>query len=610
MDNLEMKQQLLQLIGEAEGRLRNRDTSIKRHRALYEMRHYSNDSSAGLSQSQKRLVNNYSYQSNAPTNVVDLTTGILSHNALRLKAYTGLRSTKKSDAEAGDIERLSSGILQVNSLEQEADLHHDVIHNSAIDGGVGLRCVWVDGGITEVPEETQGPTPMDGLLNRAKGLFGRQPEPTVTPAWLQGCPIKIHVIPLANLIYLPGGPKGRWSFVAYRCDRTIADIRTEFPDFKQGQVIGFAEQRKVKSKFFDVWFWGEGNEVYNAIFADNEMLRCEPMKGYDDLPYTICFFKPNESEDLSMLGIGALDTIEDDVRFYEDRVSHTMRWLDIWANLPLFVKTRDGRAIDVDAVYGNVVNLGLEESAGFINPGGEPPDHDKLLSLLRQGISDGSFPPVAYGAGPGGMNSGYGISQLAEGGRIRLEQPKRQIEMLWTVTLLKALSLFRNFAPNKGMQVFGEYKGSQFALNNIVGQQTSGFVVSVSLDPHFPQDEARMISLGNQALAIKGMSKRTVQERFFGIDDPDEENRRQLIELMQADPRMAEMVMREAAQDYGMEFPEAKPPQQGSAPRQPISSPMMSNPEQGVNPLPLAGSPQTGGDQERLAAMLGGMSGG
>ena len=45
------------------------------------------------------------------------------------------------------------------------------------------------------------------------------------------------------------------------------------------------------------------------------------------------------------------------------------------------------------------------------------------------------------------MNSGYGLSQLAEGGRIRLEQPKRQIELLWTVTLLKALSLFRHFAP-------------------------------------------------------------------------------------------------------------------------------------------------------------------
>jgi len=604
MDNeQEMRSQLTQLISDAESRLSNRDDMIRRHRALYELRHYQNDASAGLSQSQKRLVNQYSYQSNAPTNVVDLTTGILSHNDLRFKAFTSLRETKESSHDAGDIERLCAGIVNVNSLEQEADLHHDTVHNSTIDGGVAIRCVWVQ---TDGIEEGTSVEP--GLIERAMSKITGKPLSESTPSWIKGCPVKIHVIPLKNMIYLPGGPKGRWSMVAYRSERTIADIRTEFPDYLKGQVLGFAEQQKVKAKFYDVWFWN-GNTVCNAIMVNNDMLRCSEMPGYDDLPYTLAFFRPNESDDLSMLGMSAVYTIEDDVRFLEDRVSHTLRWLDIWANLPLFVKTRDGRPIDVDAVYGKVIQLGLEESAGFINPGGEPPDHDKMLSLLRQSISDGSFPPVAYGAGPGGMASGYGISQLAEGGRIRLEQPKRQIELLWTVTMLKALSLFRNFAPDMGMQVFGEYKGKEFALNTLTGADTSGFVVMVSLDPHFPQDEARMMALGNQALAIKGLSRRTVQERFFGVDDPDMENQRILIETLQSDPRMAEMLLKEAASEYGMEFPESAP-SQGSAPRQPISQPMMSNPEQGVMPLPLAGSPQVGGDQERMQNAIANMMGG
>lgn len=605
-DNLaEMRSQLLQLIGEAESKLRNRDEMIKRHRALYELRHYHSDASAGLSHSQKRLVNQYAYQSNAPTNVVDLTTGILAHNALRFKAYTGLRPTKESDVDAGDIERLCSGIIHVNMLEQEVDLHHDIIHNAAIDGGVALRCVWVN--IDDVePEVTQTPGVFDRALAKLSGKS--LDNQTISPAWIRGCPIKLHVIPLANMLYLPGGPKGRWSLVAYRSKRTIADIRTEFPDYRAGQVMGFAETQRVLSDFYDVWFWN-GSEVYNAIFADQEMLRCDPMAGYADLPYTIAFFRPNESDDTSMLGLSALYTIEDDVRTYEDRVSHTLRWLDIWANLPLAVKTRDGRAVDVDAIYGKTVNLGLEESVGFVAPGSEPPDHDKILGILKQSISDGSFPPVVSGSGPGSMNSGYGLSQLAEGGRIRLEQPKRQFELLWTITLLKAMSLFRQFAPDKGMQVFGKYRGKEFAMNTLVGSDTSGFVVDVSLDPHFPQDEARLIALGNQALAIKGLSRKTVQERFFGVDDPEEESRRMLIEMLQGDPRMAEMLMREAAKEYGLEFPEGQPNQGGSAPRQPIASPMMSNPEQGVMPLPLAGSPQAQGDQERLAAALGGMGG-
>lgn len=604
IDNLqEMRSQLIQLIADAENKLRNRDEMIRRHRALYEMRHYTTDASAGLSQSQKRLVNQYSYQSNAPTNTVDLTTGILSHNGLRFKAYNGLRPTKDSDAEAGDIERLCAGIIQVNVLEQEVDLHHDLIHNASIDGGVALRCVWVNIDDEEPPTEIQM-----GALDKAIARLRGQPTSQTEPGWIRGCPVKIHVIPLANMLYLPGGPKGRWSLVAYRSKRTIADIRTEFPDYKSGQLLGLAEMQRVMAEFYDVWFWN-GAEVWNAILADQELLRCQPMDGYADLPYTIAFFRPNESEDTSMLGLSALYPIEDDVRFYEDRVSHTMRWLDIWANLPLAVKTRDGRPVEVDAIYGKTVNLGVDESIGFIAPGSEPPDHDKLIGLLKQSISDGSFPPVVAGAGPGGMNSGYGLSQLAEGGRIRLEQPKRQLELLWTITMFKALSLFRQFAPDKGMQVFGMYRGKEFSLNHLVGSQTSGFIVQINLDPHFPQDEARLIALGNQALAIKGLSRRTVQERFFGVDDPDEENRRIMLEAMQADPRMAEMVMREIAKEYGLDFPVGPTGQGGSAPRQPIAQPLMGNPEQGVMPLPLAGSPQAQGDQERLMSAIGGMGG-
>lgn len=601
-----MQTQLLQMIADAEGKLKWRDDMIRRHRSLYEMKHYEPDSSSGLSQSQKRLVNQYSYQSNTPTNVVDLTVGILSHNQPKYRAYT-YRENRETNEKSGEMERLVSGIIQMNGIEQEVDLHHDVIHAASIDGGVAVRCVWVMDGCQEQPGQEQSVSPMDRLLNAGRRMMGQQAAvPENKPPYLEGCPLKINVIPLRNMVYLPGGPKGRWSMVAYRCKRSVADLLTEFPG-EFPQVTTLAAQYSTFSDFYDVWFWNEGC-VWNAIFIDKRLVRCAPMTGYDDLPYTIAFFRPHDSEEISNWGYGTIFTIEDDVRLLEDRISHQLRMLDIWANLPLFVKTRDGRAIEVDAVFGKVVTLGLEESAGFLQPGTEPPDHDKVVAQLRQSISEGSFPPITYGAGPG-MSSGYGLSQLSEGGRIRLEQPKRQIELLWTIVLRKALALFREFAPEKGIQVFGEYKGEQFVMNNLTGGDTSGWLVSVELDPHFPQDEARMMALGNQALAMKGLSRRTVQERFYDVDDPDVENQRIMIEQLMQNPQMAEMLMKEAAKEYGMEFPEAPAPQPGSAPRLPISQPMMSNPEQGVQPLPLAGSPQTGGDEARLAAALGGING-
>lgn len=602
--DLELQNQLLQMIREAAGKLKWRDDMITRHRALYELRHYSPDSSSGLSQSQKRLVNQYSYQSNTPTNVVDLTVGILSHNQPKYRAFT-YTENRDSNLQAGELERLCAGLLAMNSIEQEADLHHDVVHAASIDGGVAVRCVWVPVEDEEPPQQNSL-SKFDQLVNTGRRALGK-PEVVAEskPGYIKGNPLKIHVIPLKNMVYVPGGPLGRWALVAYRCKRTVADIKTEFPN-EFPQITTLSQQFMIQADFFDVWFWN-GDEVWNAIFVDNRMVRCGPMEGYYDLPYTIAFFRPHDSEEISNWGYGTIFTIEDDTRILEDRISHQLRMLDIWSNLPMVVKTRDGRAVDVDAVFGKTVNLGLEESAGFIQPGSEPPDHDKILTLIRQSMSEGSFPPVTYGAGPG-MSSGYGLSQLSEGGRIRLEQPKRQIELLWTVVLRKALALFRAFAPEKGIQVYGEYKGEPFALNSLTGSSTSGWLVTVELDPHFPQDEARMMALGNQALAMKGLSRRTVQERFYGVDDPDRENQRILIEMLMQNPQMMDTMLREAAKEYGMEYPEAAPPGPGgSPPRQPISQPLMSNPEQGVAPLPLAGSPQTGGDEERLAAALGGM---
>ena len=447
------------------------------------------------------------------------------------------------------------------------------------------------------------------LLNAGRSALGQAAAvPESKPGYLKGNPLKIHVIPLRNMVYVPGGPRGRWALVAYRVKRSAADIKGEFPN-EFPQITTMSQLFTTQCEFYDVWFWNE-DKVWNAIFVDNRMIRCGPMQGYDDLPYTIVFFRPHDSEEISNWGYGSIFTIEDDVRTLEDRISHQLRMLDIWANLPLFVKTRDGRPIDVSAVFGDVINLGLEESAGFLQPGSEPPDHDKIVAWLAKSISEGSFPPVTYGAGQD-LLSGYGLGQLTEGGRIRLEQPKRQIELLWTAVLRKALSLFRQFAPEKGIQVYGEYKGEPFVVNTLTGNDTSGWMIKVDLEPHFPQDEARMIALGNQALAMKGLSRRTVQERFYQVDDPDRENQRILVEMLIANPAMMETMLREAAKEYVLEFPETgqMPGQPPSPPRQPISQPMMSNPEQGVQPLPMTGPPVTSADQARFNALIGGGNG-
>lgn len=596
------KNTLLELVKTAEQNLRKRDDRITRYRALYNMEHYSPGAIKGMPPEYERVLNKYSYQANDATNVVNLTVGILSHNALKVEAFT-YRETKDANRRAGDIERLVSGLIRMNCVEQEVDLHNDMIHNMTIDGGVGIRTLWVDRFDTEQVESPE--------VDEMDAALGAQQKSTEV---IVGVPTRIDVIPLSNLIYLPGGPKGRWFMVGMRDERTIDDVRSEFPEFRPDAIGASAMQQTCR--FYDLWFWGANKEgkqaVFNAVVADNEVIRApEEMVGYTDLPYTVGFFIPTQDKKAENWGLSQLFTIEEDIRMLENRINHQNRMLDIAANLPLIAKTRDGRPIDVDATYGTVVNMGTEESLDFVRPFTEPPDHSQIVAFAKDSISNGSYPPVTYGAGNG--PSGYGLSQMAEGGRIRLEQPKRQIELMWEVAIRKMLGLYQKFAADKAIQVFGEYKGEPYVLRDLTGADTKGWFVQVKIDPRFPQDEARMVALGNQLLAIRGISKRTAQEKYFNIDDPDRESDRLLVEQYEASPQLMQALMMEAAKAYGIEIPE-QAPSGGSPPRQPVSQPLMSNPEQGVLPPQAAGGmpagQETPGDAQRVLSMLGGMSGG
>lgn len=594
------KDDLYRLLREAENQLHDRDMRIKRHRALYEMRHYEIDlSSTGSSTAQRpRKINEYSYQSNKPTNVIDLTVGMLAANELKYTAYT-YNESEPSNKKAGRIEKLLASIITMNGLEQEVDIPHDIIHNSAIDGGVGVRTVWVAKGLEiKSPEVPPEPTGLAALTAKVKGFMGK--TPATGPQIIGGCPIKIHVIPLENMIYLPGGDKGRWALIGFKTERAIGDIQGDFNTYRP-EVVDAVARATIKVWFYDIWYWDTDetgkDRVCNAVYAGNECLRNEPTE-YPDLPYSVAFFRPNSGKKPSTLGMGELFSLEDDVRYLEDRMSHTLRMFDLWDNLPLVAKTRDGRQIQVDAVFGNTVNLTTEETLGFLQPTGNGPDHDKMIGLLQEAIQEGSYPPISYGVG-NARSAGYAISMLSEQARIRLTQPIRQINLLYTLVFRKALALYRLYAPDKAIEAFGMYRGKRFVMNDLTGADTAGFHVDVQIVPNFPQDKQRNVALGNQIKALHGLSDRTIMEDYYGITDPDAEIERQGVEMFKMNPMLQQAILAEIAREYGFELPQPPGGGGGSPPREPISTPYMPNPTQGVDMNP-AGQGSVMGDDQRI----------
>ena len=151
------------------------------------MDHYAPEAVKGLPPEYHRILNKYAYQSNDATNVVDLTVGILSHNGLKYEAFT-YRENKDSNRTAGDIERLITGVIKMNCIEQETDLHNDIIHNMTVDSGCAVRSIWIDTGeIEEVQSVPEAP-------------LGQEPQ-SQSVAVIKGNPLRLDVIPLYNMIW-------------------------------------------------------------------------------------------------------------------------------------------------------------------------------------------------------------------------------------------------------------------------------------------------------------------------------------------------------------------------------------------------------------------------
>lgn len=492
--------------------------NIRRWRNLYDFNHYSHLPEATSNESR--------YKDPTYTNTVDLAVGIFQANEM-IWRVTGWNPSVSEQRGSDNVEKYLAGLIDVNSDRNEYDIRFEVNQHFVRDGGAVVYSVW---------------SPDIAATERE---FLDEEEGSVSRKSYEEPPICVKVIDPLKINLLPGGPH-RWLVVARCEERMVWDVEVEYGiRLREYSHLTASEKMETKCEFSDYWdisyeanleptdtyTGGKKMIVRNALLAAGQfVVPIRKMDGYDEIPYTVDFYKPTKREDSSGWH-NILVPLESTVRELERNFNRVQRQIDVFSSLPMIARVGN-RPLSIDPGMGNVLALNEGEDVMFPVWPGNAPDVTRQMEFLRSRIQQSGFSDVMFGSGSSSV-SGYAISQLGDQNRIRLEQPVTHLQKFWSRWAKKVLKLTSKFGSQAAIRVYGRLKNQDF-IADIRGDEVSGYSVQCEIRPEFPNEKVRNHAMASQVRGL--ISDHTIMQDYLGIQQPDEERKRMLIEAAQSNP--------------------------------------------------------------------------
>lgn len=503
--------------------------NIKRWRRLYDMKHYTT----------KAKANEIQFSDPTYTNTVDLSVGIMLGNKLRWHAF-GFKPSHQEQQGTSQVEKLIDATLAINDEREEINQLYQLYLHFCRDGGAAIYSVFDPKLADKNEEEIEIPDEQQG---------------SITATAFKEIPLRVQVIDPESVIALPGGPK-RWLAIGRTEARSVLDIESLY-GVRLEQYVGYTQDQKaeVEGEFIDLWDYvykevplvRDGEEVQNDVIGKTEtnntllvrntifymgkpIIGPRIMDGYTELPYTVQFFKPTSKDPGDWQSI--IQPLESSVALLERTFNRRAHQIDIYTGLPIVIKSQPGRAVRVDTGLYNQLSITPDESVEFPVWPGNAPDVAMHIDFLRSRVQQSGFSDVMFGSGVNQV-AGYALSQLGDQNRIRLEQPIAHLELLLTHWAKKALKLLNEFASDTYICIYGQHKGKDY-FEYVPVNDLSTYSVRAEIRPSFPNEETRKTAMATQ---VKGMiSNYTIMEKYLGIEQPDDEEERKIIEAVSNHP--------------------------------------------------------------------------
>ena len=507
---------------------------IEHWRKLYDMDHYVN----------RRKQGEERYDDPTYTNIVDLGIGIVLANEMEFRAF-GWTPSAKEQKDSDKIEKFLAGTLQLNSERAEVVIPYEVLLHFFRDGCAVLYTTW----------DAQ----LDAMFSDRFEIPTKDAEGEELTEVVDGfveSPIRVEVIDPLSIFVVPGGPN-RWVKVIRVEQMTVADVEMRFgvtldkyihltPTDKHMQMVelcdywSYDEQMVPVTDEMGMPKIDEGLPVvkltplvYHGLMADQqEIWPLKVMEGYETLPFTIGFFKPVDRKKSDKWGHSILQPLESTISMLERAINRRQRQITTFSSLPLVAQVQAGRDVEVDPSLGAVVKIDPSEKLSFPQWQGNPPDVEMQIGFLRARAQQSGFSDVMFGSGPTQV-SGYGLSQLGDQNRIRLEQSVQHLQLFWARWARQVLMLAKHFAPGRVLRVYGQLRGEDFH-EQIFADTLADYKVRCIIKPEFPNDKVRNHAMATQARGL--VSEYTLLQEYLGIEQPEDEMQRKLIEAAQRDP--------------------------------------------------------------------------
>ena len=481
------------------------------------------------------------------TNTVDLAVAILLANKKNWRVQ-GFNPSKFEEEKSSKIEKLLAGITDMASSREEYDLDYEIVMNFVRDGAGVIYTVWDD--------EEASRCFKNIVMTDEKGNQLDETAYTESPLYVQ-------IVDPTEMFLLEGG-RGRWRSIFREIEMTIYDAEVRFGiEIPAGIGMTETDKKQTKGRLADYWEMvkvvPEKDETDSLLSKVKSMLSPEESKKeskfewraensilfddyfvegptvmpeYQDIPYTIGFYKPVDRSRPEGWGHNIMRPSESTVAMLERVISRRAFQIDAYSDLPLVATARAGREIQIDPGMGRVVKLQEGESLDYPRWPGNAPDVEEQLGYLSSKIQQSGFSEVAFGEG-NSSGSGYALSQLGDQNRIRMEQPVRHLQLMWSIWAKKTLRLIEEFSPESYVRVYGDIGGSSFA-EQLKGKGVSDYWVRCIIKPEFPNEKTRNHAMATQVMKV--LSKRTIGEQYLGIEQMDDEMDRMLEEQMAQNP--------------------------------------------------------------------------
>lgn len=514
-------------------RLSERYQTARNHwdydRDLYYMDHYRTwDEAKG---DEERIM------TNKATNIVDISHSILTLHPPKITAQP-ITPSRRSDRVADNVEKFVNGVLYVNNLRLQEIQVAKAIFDQVLYGRGAMFSGWN-------PE-----------------LEGEEDE-------YSELPLVVRYVNHRNLYCLPGGNK-RDIAQMYACCRTAEDMEAEWG--KRISVSTDGKRRRAEDEeeliYKDLW-WYKGSKVFHCVAAGATWLKPPTeMKYYSKLPYTEFIGRGTTSEDLHLRYLGVLYPLREAIQILE-------RWLNLgttvvthFADPPVF---HDAKISNVSMSAGAAIPVRLAQGESITNKVFIPRPTEassgtwRFIQIAEQMTEEGGFSRWAYAnVNP---ESGPVVQGMNANDRVRLTVYQHNAELGVSSVIQKVLDCAYAFArddtkgksgkPRK-LMVFSEGERSAIALKP---EDLRGWLVTAKLSAKLPTDEARDIAIASNARQSGlPISVYTMQQRFLGIDQPADEERRLMVEQFKADPALRQAAMQIALAESNQELLERVAP--------------------------------------------------